>query len=197
MEDQRTKKGKLFENIIWGIVTLIILGWTILKFMDGNGTKGFMGILTVLALFAIAAYQWKCRSAFPSVFASMTYAFIFVSVGLGTFGGMYSVNHFDDFLHVTSGIWLGYGAWLVMNYMIGQERAESLPKPFIAFYIIVCGLAIAGAWELMEFAGDQLFSFTAQGRDPKDTMFDMIDGLCGATIMAFILIRKHGNNQSA
>ncbi|MFS0784425.1 hypothetical protein [Bacillus sp. 1P06AnD] len=197
MKDQRTKQGKIIENSLWGVVTVIIAGWTVMKFIDGNGTKGFMGILTVLALFGIAAYQWKAASAFPSIFAGMTYLFIFISVGLGTFGGMYSIHHFDDFLHLTSGIWLGYGAWLVMNYMIGHEKAESMPKPFIAFYIIVCGLAIAGAWELMEFAGDKLFSFTAQGRDPDDTMFDMIDGLIGATVMACFLISKHGKSKKA
>ena len=47
---------------------------------------------------------------------------------------------------------------------------------------------MAGLWELLEFAGDKLFHFTAQGRDPYDTMLDMIDGLMGGTVFAAFLV---------
>lgn len=47
---------------------------------------------------------------------------------------------------------------------------------------------MAGLWELLEFAGDKLFHFTAQGRDPDDTMLDMIDGLMGGTVFAAFLV---------
>lgn len=183
---------KMIENYIWWAVTTIIVCWTVLMYVDGRSTKAFMGILTIASLVIIGAWQKKTKTPFPTMFAGMTYLFIFISVGLGTFGGAYKINHFDDFLHLTSGIWIGYGAWLIMKKIIGDALVEKLPKAFITIYIVSFALAIAGFWELMEFAGDKLFHFTAQGRDPDDTMFDMIDGLIGGTITAIFIATKHG-----
>ncbi len=189
------KKARRIEGIIWLAVTLIITGWSVMMYMDGKGTKTFMGILTIGALLAVGLWQKKARSPFPPLFGITTYLFIFVSVGLGTFGGAYSIKHFDDFLHIFSGVWIGYGAYLLMFYMVGDEKAKGLPKAFVALYIILSALAVAGLWELLEFAGDKLFHFTAQGRDPDDTMFDMIDGLAGGIATALFLVRNHGKGK--
>lgn len=191
MKNLSSNQSIKITSILWWLITVTIIVWSIYMFIDGKGTKAFMGLLTILSLVVIGLWQKKSRKSFPPLFASMTYTFIFVSVGLGTFGGFYSINHFDDFLHVTSGIWIGYGSWIVMGYLLGQE-VEKLPKSFISLYIIMFALAVAGLWELLEFAGDKLFHFTAQGRDPDDTMIDMIDGLIGGAIAAIFIVRKHG-----
>ena len=190
MKDQKAKRALKVDRWIWWIVTIIITGWSVWMIVDGRSTKAFMGILTILSLVAIGTWQRKARNPFPSIFASMTYGFIFISVGIGTFGGAYSIHHFDDFLHLTSGIWIGYGAWLILQYIVGKQLVEQLPIAFIGLYIITFALAVAGFWELLEFAGDKLFHFTAQGRDPDDTMFDMIDGLIGGTVTAVFLMIK-------
>ena len=183
--------GKKTELACWWIVALAMAVGTVYMYMEGKETKGLMGILTCLCLAAIGLWQWKSRHAVHSGFMSMTYLFIFISVGLGTFGGAYSIPHFDDFLHVSSGIWLGYGAWILLLKMVGGHVADQLPKAFIALFIILFAMASAGVWELLEFAGDKLLHFTAQGRDPDDTMFDMIDGLIGGIIAAtWIITRK-------
>ncbi|MGM9929439.1 MAG: hypothetical protein ACI35P_15965 [Bacillus sp. (in: firmicutes)] len=183
---------KRVERFFGWAVTVAIVIWTILMFVDGRDTKVFMGLLTIASLLLIMFGQKKSSYAFSSAFVIMTYIFIFVSVGLGTFGGAYSIPHFDDFLHLTSGVWMGYGAWVLIQKIIGEKLVDQLPRLFIAIYIIVFALAVAGFWELMEFAGDKLFHFTAQGRDPDDTMFDMIDGLIGGIVAAFFIARKHG-----
>ncbi|MGN1401614.1 MAG: hypothetical protein ACI4XL_08945 [Bacillus sp. (in: firmicutes)] len=186
-------KSWKIDKIIWWLVTGAILAGTVYMYMDGRGTKGLMGILTLVSLGVLGL--WQKKFTVQPAFLVLTYLFILVSVGFGTFGGAYSIKHFDDFLHLSSGIWLGYGAWLLMVFFLGERVAESMPKPFIAFFIIIFALATAGAWELLEFAGDKLLHFTAQGRDPDDTMFDMIDGLVGGTIIALIVARKHGKTK--
>lgn len=181
---------KKVEQYTWLLVSLAIVAWTIMAFVEGRDTKGFMGILTIGSLIVIGVWQFKGKYQLPPLFAIMSYSFIFISVGLGTFLGGYKINHFDDFLHVTSGIWIGYGAWLFMKMMIYDNVLSQIPKAFIATYIIVFALAVAGLWELMEFAGDKLFQFTAQGRDPSDTMYDMIDGLIGGIVTALFIVRN-------
>lgn len=188
---------KLTERIIWLAVTAVITGWSIYMYADGRSTKAFMGVLTIAALLAVGIWQIKARKPFPSAFAVITYIFIFISVGLGTFGGGYSIHHFDDFLHVSSGIWIGYGAWIVLCLLLGEELKDKLPSPFIALYLVAVALAVAGTWELLEFAGDKLLHFTAQGRDPDDTMFDMIDGLIGGAIFTVFLVVKRGKKHNA
>lgn len=115
MKDLKTTRILKIERVIWWIITIFITAWSVWMFLDGRSTKAFMGLLTILSLIGIGIWQLKARNPFPSGFAIMTYGFIFVSVGLGTFAGAYKINHFDDFLHLTSGIWIGYGAWLIMQ----------------------------------------------------------------------------------
>lgn len=78
-----------------------------------------------------------------------------------------------------------------MRKIVGDVLVEQLPKSFIEIYVISFALAIAGLWELMEFVGDKLFHFTAQGRNPDDTMFDMIDGLIRGIVTAIIIAKNH------
>lgn len=183
-------RARKIEKATWWMLAGVITIWSIMLFLDGKSQKVFMGGLTVFVLAAAAVWQAKSRHPLPPYFISIVYVFIFLAIGLGTFGGFYSVAHFDDVLHLLSGVWTGYGGWLVMEYMVGKEISSRLPKAFIGFYVIVFALAVAGLWELLEFAGDKLFHFTAQGRDHDDTMFDMIDGLIGGITVAFFLIKK-------
>ncbi|QFK70565.1 hypothetical protein F7984_04565 [Pradoshia sp. D12] len=180
------------ETITFWIVTLLMGAATIIMFIEGDSTKGFMGILTCMSLVVLGGWQWKAKKPLDGPLMMMTYIFIFISVGIGTFGGGYAIKHFDDFLHVTSGIWLGYAALVLTRQIIGEELTQKLPKAFLASLMVIFALCLAGAWELLEFAGDQLFHFTAQGRDHKDTMFDMMDGLIGGIISAvfYLIIRK-------
>jgi hypothetical protein len=181
---------KMVTAIFW-IVTLLMVIGTMIMFLEGDGSKGFMGILTCVSLLVIGGWQWKAKQPLDGPLMIMTYLFIFISVGIGTFSGGYGIKHFDDFLHVTSGIWLGYAALVLTRQIIGEELMRNLPKAFLAGLMVIFALCSAGAWELLEFAGDQLFHFTAQGRDPKDTMFDMMDGLIGGISSAVVyLIRK-------
>ena len=179
------------ERIIFWTVTLLMSVGTVILFIEEDTTKGFMGVLTCASLLAIGVWQWKAKKALDASLMIITYLFIFISIGIGTFSGGYAIKHFDDFLHVTSGIWLGYAALVLTKQMIGNELTQKLPKAFLAGIMVIFALGSAGAWELLEFAGDQLFHFTAQGRDPKDTMFDMMDGLIGGILSAvFYLIKK-------
>lgn len=185
------------ETATFVAVTLLMLVGTMIMFFEGDGTKGFMGILTCVILLVMGGWQWKAKQALDGFLMIMTYLFVFISVGIGTFGGGYAIKHFDDFLHVTSGIWLGYAALVLTRQIIGEELMRKLPKAFLAGLMVIFALCSAGAWELLEFAGDQLFHFTAQGRDPKDTMFDMMDGLIGGVISAIFYSIRNNERKAA
>lgn len=197
MESMQNRRNIAVERIVWWFVQASLLAGIFYMYSEGNGTKVFMGFLTIAVMVVIALVQRRFHYPLPSIFASIVYVFVFFAVVVGTFGGGYRINHFDDFLHIFSGIWIGYASWIIFRRVIGNGEAANLPKSFIALYMICFSLAAAAVWELLEFAGDKLFSFTAQGRDPDDTMIDMIMGLIGGTITAIVILilRDRGKNR--
>ena len=189
MKSMQNRRAIAVERIVWWSVQASLLAGIYYMYTQDNGTKVFMGFLTVAVMVAIALVQRRFNYPLPSIFASIVYIFVFFSVVIGTFGGGYQLNNFDDFLHVFSGIWIGYASWIILRRLLRNGGAAHLPNSFIALYMICFSLAAAAAWELLEFAGDKLFSFTAQGRDPDDTMIDMIMGLIGGSITAFAIVK--------
>lgn len=183
------KRKIIWEKSIFFFVLFSIAYGTIYMYASANQTKVLMGLLTIALLIAVAFGQQSIR--LPSAFVCLLYGFIWIAVAWGTFGGMYKLRHFDDLLHFISGLWLGYGGWLLLIYLLGKEMAGKLPKSFVFLYLVCFSLAGGGAWELLEFAGDKLLHFTAQGRDHDDTMFDMIDGLIGGLLAAFYIAKRH------
>lgn len=191
------KKGSL-EFATWGIVFLVIFICSISYFVKDVSLKGFMGVLTLALLIALALWQKHSHYRLPEAFIVMIYIFIFVAIGLGTYGGLYGIQGFDDVLHFLSGILSGYGAWFILLSFEGKNTVSRLSQKFIIFYIIMFVLAVAGFWELLEFAGDRYFHFTAQGRDHADTMFDMIDGFLGGIVFCIFykyLMKKPSDSQ--
>lgn len=195
MKSMQNKRAIAVERIVYWIVQASLVAGIIYMYNQGNGTKIFMGFLTIAVMIAVALVQRRYNYPLPSIFVSIIYSFVFFSVVIGTFGGGYKINHFDDFLHVFSGIWIGYASWIIFRGLIRNGGAANLPNAFIALYMICFSLAAAAVWELMEFAGDKLFSFTAQGRDPDDTMIDMIMGLIGGSVTAFVILKLRNVKQ--
>lgn len=188
MESLQNKRAIALEWIVWWAVQISLLAGIYMMYAQENGTKVFMGFLTVAVMVVIALAQRRFDYPLPAIFASIVYLFVFFSVVIGTFGGGYRIDHFDDFLHVFSGIWIGYASWIILRRLLHNEGAASLPSSFIALYMLSFSLAAAAIWELLEFAGDKLFSFTAQGRDPDDTMIDMIMGLIGGLVTVIVVL---------
>ncbi|MDN7242844.1 hypothetical protein QWY14_13605 [Planococcus sp. N028] len=190
MELTMIERGKKWERSVWWTVFILLAIGTCYMFAIGENTKVTMGVLTLLLMGAAAFIQRRLEHSLPSFFVNIVYGFIFISVGLGTFGGFYDIPHFDDFLHIISGIMLAIASWIILQKMVGEHLTAQLPTIFIGLYIICFSLASAAVWELMEFAGDKLLNFTIQGRNADDTMIDMIDGLVGGTITAFVILRQ-------
>lgn len=190
MASTKKHEHRLYEKTTgWGFTAIIAIG-TVLMFINGNSTKGFMGIMTVMVYASILIYQSRSPRPFPASFTIISYTFIFIAVGLGTLSGFYRVLHFDDVLHLLSGIWIGYGSLIILKLMIGKDLSLRLPKAFVALYMLCFSLGAAGLWELLEFTGDKWFHFTSQGRDHDDTMFDMINGLVGGAVTVIFFLRK-------
>ena len=116
--------------------------------------------------------------------------FILFSLVLGTSYGLYKINHYDDALHIWSGIIGSVIAYTIINIYTKQEDRKKIKKVFFFIFIFMFSLGVANLWEILEFSLDVLFKINCQAGGLKDTMIDMIDGLIGTIIITPFLLHK-------
>ena len=61
--------------------------------------------------------------------------FIMVSSLLGSCFKFYSINHYDDFLHLYSGILSCNVAYLIIRYFNNEENIKMVNKVFVMIYV--------------------------------------------------------------
>jgi len=104
---------------------------------------------------------------------------------IATYTGLYfTYTWFDSPMHLAGGAAIGISAFYFLKYYIPDLTAWIL----VILIISLAGLAAVG-WEFFEFALD--YKFHSQHQPGLiDTMKDLYFGLVGASISAFMLIKK-------
>jgi len=99
---------------------------------------------------------------------------------IGGFSGFYdNVPGWDHLTHAMSSSLVAALGFVFVVSVDKYVESISLPRSFLAFFIIMFTMAIGVIWELMEFANDQLTGSRLQ-YDLDDTMVDMMfDSLAG------------------
>ena len=122
------------------------------------------------------------RVDFPIEFELIAILFIFSSIFLGFFMSYYDrVWWWDDLLHTSSGVVLGFGSFLFLYTLHYQKKLMS--TPFIIAFLSFCfALAMGAVWEILEFITDFVFGSDAQ-RSLDDTMWDLIVASLGALVI--------------
>lgn len=116
--------------------------------------------------------------------------FIMVSSLLGSCFKLYSINHYDDFLHLYSGVLSCNVAYLIIRYFNNEENIKMVNKVFIIIFLFMFTMGVASLWEIMEFSLDNILGTHTQIGGLEDTMIDMVDALIGAVISIPYFIRK-------
>ena len=116
--------------------------------------------------------------------------FIMVSSLLGSCFKFYSINHYDDFLHLYSGVLSCNVAYLIIRYFNNEENIKMVNKVFIIIFLFMFTMGVASLWEIMEFSLDNILGTHTQIGGLEDTMIDMVDALIGAVISIPYFIRK-------
>lgn len=127
---------------------------------------------TALCIIALTVVQKK----FP-VLKTGTYlsalSFVLLSAFAGRTFNLYAlVPHWDKLLHFLSGFILASAAGQIYVRLSKNPENRTLLHIFMAAF----GIAVAGLWEVYEFAGDSLFGGNAQNNSLTDTMLDIASG---------------------
>jgi len=129
----------------------------------------------------------------PVVFIYSTIVFIFLSVFLGQFGGLYDRWHgWDSFLHYISAVSFGFTGF-VLIYVYYVHNKLKIPQKLILILAFFFCLGIGGLWEIIEYGIDNALGTSMQANSLDDTMIDLIIGALGgltATIMCSLYLSR-------
>lgn len=116
--------------------------------------------------------------------------FVMISSLLGSCYGFYDINHYDDFLHLWSGLITVSIAFSIMTFFHSDNDLKNINKYFIIIYVFMFSMGVASLWEISEFLIDRFLGMNMQVGGLVDTMIDMIDALVGAIIMLPFIYKK-------
>lgn len=186
--------GKMNNNKIVNIITwilyLLYTGSIILFVKEKNMFNILICIVCIILTLGLQIIKKKTNRFIDDQLYIVMVVFIMIASLLGSCYGFYSINHFDDFLHVWSGFIACSFAYLVLRLFNSDEQIGGMNKFFILIYLLMFSVAVAGFWEIGEFTMDSLLGTKTQVGGLKDTMIDMIDGLIGAVIMIPFIMKK-------
>lgn len=173
--------AKKYRNLLI-IITILILGYGVIS---SSYHYISCSALTLGCIIAVEIFLKLCRVKVPPIMPISIYIFIFLSMTLGKTFFFYGIPHWDKFLHLTSGLLIALVGMVVL-WSLNSKGPKLVPSVIIAF-ILAFSIASAGVWEIWEFTTDSLFGLTAQNNSLNDTMWDIICGTVGGSIVCIFL----------
>ena len=151
-----------------------------------------LGILTfcIVSTFLLGIVNKKVNKLLDNSIYINLVIFIMVSSLFGSCFKFYSINHYDDFLHLYSGVLSCNIAYLIIRYFNNEENIKMVNKVFVMIFLFMFTMGVASLWEIMEFSLDNILGTHTQIGGLEDTMIDMIDALIGAFISIPYFIKK-------
>ncbi|TQQ85807.1 hypothetical protein EXD82_00915 [Peptacetobacter hominis] len=148
------------------------------------------GILSMPVLIKINQINRKLLS--DNFFVAIVWYICIASI-LGSGYGFYDINHYDDFLHILSGILSATAAYDIILYF---ENDTTIDKRLAVIMIFMFSMGVASLWEIMEFSMDTVIHTNTQVGGLSDTVIDMIDAMIGSIFtISLVLYKKIKNHK--
>jgi hypothetical protein len=168
------------------VTNILLLGAVLYAFWTGRNELGF--VTSLMFLISISPHYFKAMHDvhLPPVFIYGAICFIFSSIMLGQFGGMYDRFHwYDAFLHFLSALVLGMVGFLII-YVFYSVNKLKLPLFIVVLFSFSFAASIGVVWEIIEYFIDMTLGTNMQVSSLDDTMIDLIVNSLGALIAAVI-----------
>lgn len=175
---------------ITNVLLLAAAGWA---FWFGQNELGF--VASLMFVVSISPHYFKAvhNVYIPTVFIYGAIVFIFCSIMLGQFGGMYDRFHwYDAFLHFLSALVLGIVGFLII-YVFYSVNKLKLPLLIVVIFSFSFTVTIGVMWEIVEYFIDMTLETNMQVSSLDDTMIDlMVNSLGGliASVIGYLYVIK-------
>ncbi len=191
----------LFVGVV--VMFIISLGFCIRDMVMSTNKSDFVvpllqRILAIIVVFIPFLLKKIFKISFPKLATSVYYLFLFLSIYLGTFIGLYTKTEaWDMIVHFLSGLVFGFFAMFLVN-MLTTKNKENINPYFVFIFVFCFALAVGACWEIYEFTFDSLLGLNMQGYATQggldyigqkallDTMLDIVFDFLGAIISAII-----------
>ena len=149
---------KIYFKIIY-LIYIVSIGFFLVKRdIASTGISVFALIGVLLIIGANKIYNKLFHNSLTVVLV----LFITMSLVFGTCFNFYSINHYDDFLHIWSGLIGCSIAYSMFVFFIGIELDNKKKRFFFALYLFMFSMGIASIWELVEFGMDKFLPFNCK-----------------------------------
>lgn len=169
-----------------GISNVVLLVATGCAFWFSQNELGF--VASLMFVVSISPHYFKAvhNVHIPTIFIYGVIAFIFCSIMLGQFGGMYDRFHwYDAFLHFLSALVLGIVGFLMM-YVFYSVNKLKLPLLLVVTFSFCFAVTIGVMWKIIEYFIDLTLGTNMQVSSLDDTMIDLMVNSLGALISSVI-----------
>ncbi len=172
-----------------GITNILLILITLYALYTHNFEMTFASALMLLVSLTPFYFKVAHNVYIPAMFMYVAIAFIFSSVFLGQFGGLYDRWHwYDAFLHFISALAFGLAGFLLLFVYYVHNKLK-LPKGIILFFTFFFCLGVGALWEIIEYGIDHSLGTNMQVSSLDDTMIDLIlDGLGAVVAIAVCAI---------
>lgn len=173
------------------ILLLIIYVGSIAIFIKDKNTMNILiaSICTVGTIILYFVHKKYTRLIDNNLYI-VSALFVMISSLLGSCYGFYDINHYDDFLHLWSGLITVSIAFSIITFFHRDNELKNINKYFIIIYVFMFSMGVASLWEISEFFIDKFLGMHTQAGGLVDTMIDMIDALVGTIIMLPFIYKK-------
>lgn len=156
-------KAKSIINIV---LSILVIGVAVLKFIRGDYYSVFLCVLT-LALFNIPylVENWL-KVDLPVVLESIILLFIFSAEILGEIGSFYThIPWWDTMLHTLNGFLMAAIGFALIDILNNSPKFHITMSPlFVAFVAFCFSMTVGVVWEFFEFFMDY-FALTDMQKD--------------------------------
>ena len=177
-----------FERKITFLFYILLLVTLPFKLMSGETERVFSIFLTFITTFFISLLFSKTKIKIPKEVYFLVIVFIFLSMYLGKIINFYRFfPNWDKFLHLTSGPILALIGYIIYLNLTDKTIIKRINPAIGILFALFFSVACAGLWEVFEFTSDNIFGLNAQNGSLVDTMWDIICGSVGGSLMCLLM----------
>lgn len=185
---------RLYKHAVTlGATNVLLLGAAGYAFWSGQNELGF--VASLMFFVSVSPHYFKAvhNVYIPLLFIYGAIVFIFSSILLGQFGGMYDRFHwYDAFLHFLSALVLGIVGFLIIYVFYSVNRLK-LPLLIIVMFSFSFTVTIGVMWGIIEYFIDMTLGTNMQVNSLDDTMIDLIVNSLGgliASLIGYLYVKK-------
>lgn len=176
-------KAKALMKYATAAMLLACAGSIVLFALTGNKASLMPALFALLGIGCCSLVHEKKPMLLDANMCLAIQLFIFFSSLMGSSYGWYDwINHYDDYLHVGSGVLTCILAFSLLSYFEYRDVLHVHGWVFPLLFAVAFVMGLGALWEIYEFLSDLLLHTNMQAGGNLDTMVDLLDATLGMAV---------------